>query len=324
MDWKLMNDPANPENKNAGNGGDLVKHTVYLATLRYLLAHKPWSDGLRLRECHAGRGIYGVPVGSRKVLSCLHSNPAAKEHPVLLQTAQRDIMGTMGCWPDALEEPNWYAGSALINAFTLADNHPSLHSVDLYEWEPDTRQILRSVLTAAQPGMRSSWSVLPEEDEGREFDGEVYIEQRISGWAKQDVVLLDPFAMWREKKDQSKRNRYGAIVDGLIRHGADATSLILFWTWGNAFPVARGDLNGTNEPVKNGYHELRSRLHLKEFRFVRVKWCWGLQFAMWVVAPREHLEALRHDIDLHCGLLSNHLERRRCRFKDQRVEVAID
>jgi hypothetical protein len=43
--------------------------------------------------------------------------------------------------------------------------------------------------------MRSSWSVLPEEDEGREFDGEAYIEQRISGWAKQDVVLLDPFAM---------------------------------------------------------------------------------------------------------------------------------
>jgi hypothetical protein len=278
---------------------------------------------LRLRECHAGRGIYRIPVGSERMLSCLHSNPAAE---VLLQSTQRDILDALGCWPYGANPLQWYAGSALINAFTLAGNHPSLHSLDLYEWQPETRKILRSVLTAAQPEMHSSWSALPEEELGQEFDGEAYIERQISQWGKQDVVLLDPFAMWRgkEKHDQSKRNRYGAIVDALINHRDDAPSLILFWTWGNAFLVARGDLNGTNKPVKNGYHELRSRLHLKEFRFLRVKWCWGLQFAMWVVVPKEHLEALRHDIDVQCGLLSNHLERQRCRFKDQRVEVLID
>ncbi len=323
MDWKLMDDPNNPENGNAGNGGDLVKHTVYLATLRYLLTQEPWNSGLRLRECHAGRGIYRIPIGSRKLVSCLHSNPA-KERPGLLQATQGDILSALGCLQDAAEEHIWYAGSALINTFTLANNQPGLHTLDLYEWQPETRQILRSVLTAAQPDTHVSLRVLPEEDDGREFDGEAYIGQRIGEWGKQDVILLDPFAMWREKKDQSKRNRYGAMVDALIRHREDAPSLILFWTWGQNFPVARGDMSGTNKPVKNGYQELQNRLHLKEFHFVRVTWCWGLQFAMWVVAPKEHLAALRNYIDLHCGLLSNHLQRHRCEFKDQRVEVTID
>jgi hypothetical protein len=45
MDWKLMDDAANIENRNAGNGGDLVKHTVYLAVLRSLLRQDPWSKG---------------------------------------------------------------------------------------------------------------------------------------------------------------------------------------------------------------------------------------------------------------------------------------
>jgi hypothetical protein len=36
MDFKPMDDP-DKQNKNAGNGGDLVKHTVYLATLDFLL-----------------------------------------------------------------------------------------------------------------------------------------------------------------------------------------------------------------------------------------------------------------------------------------------
>jgi hypothetical protein len=174
--------------------------------------------------------------------------------------------------------------------------------------------------------MHSSWSVLPEEEQGREFDGEAYIERRISQWGKQDVVLLDPFAMWREKKDQPKRNRYGAMVDALVSRGDDAPSLILFWTWGQNFPVARGDLNGTNKPVKNGYQDLRSRLHRKEFHFVLVKWGWGLQFAMWVIVPGEHLTAVRDDIDMHCGLLSDHLLRCGCakNLSHPQIEVVID
>jgi hypothetical protein len=160
----------------------------------------------------------------------------------------------------------------------------------------------------------------------QEFDGEAHIEQRIREWGKQDVVLLDPFAMWRQEEHQSKRNRYGAMVDALVHHGPDAPSLILFWTWGRAFPIADGDLNGTAKPVKNGYAALRASLHRAGFHFVLVKWRWGLQFAMWILVPAMQLTALRNDIDLHCRLLSDHLIEHGCgqRLSHPTVEVAID
>jgi len=287
VNWRLMDDSANIQNGNAGNGGDLVKHTVYLATLRFLLTQQPWSQGLRLRECHAGRGIYVIPKedARRPLLSCLYSNPTA-DVSILLHDAQRKILSSLDCWPGAAKELEWYAGSALINASTLANNHAALHKLDLYEQQPETRRILRAVLTDMDFPAQFCVTVLPAKDQNEEFDGEACIEQQIGEWQKQDVVLLDPFAMWRQPADQLKRDHYRAIVDGVVRHGDDAPSLILFWTWGRNFPVAEGDLNGTLKHVKNGYQELRARFHDAGFRFVRVKWRWQLQFAMWVVVPR--------------------------------------
>ena len=72
MPWRQLHDPDNPENRNGGNGGDLGKHTVYLAVLDYLLARSPWSAELRVRECHAGRGMYRIPTDARRpLLDCL-------------------------------------------------------------------------------------------------------------------------------------------------------------------------------------------------------------------------------------------------------------
>jgi len=134
-----MDDSANIQNANAGNGGDLVKHTVYLATLRFLLQREPWSQGLCLGECHAGRGMYAIPKQDkrRRLLSCLYSDPT-DEVSILLHDAQRDILTRLGCWPAAVKELEWYAGSALINAYTLANKHPGLHSLDLYESKPES------------------------------------------------------------------------------------------------------------------------------------------------------------------------------------------
>ena len=326
IDWKLMEDLANVENRNAGNGGDLVKHTVYLALLRHLLAQDPWSKALFLRECHAGRGLYEIGEGDprSRLLSCLCSDPSGER--VLLQDAQRTALRALDCWSTGAEAVNWYAGSALINTIALADRQDDSHKLELYEWLPETRQILRCVLAAARPEAHQTWSVLPEEDQVAKFDGEEHIERNIRHWGKQNVVLLDPFAMWRQPADQQRRDHYGAIVDGLVKHGPDAPSLVLFWTWGRAFPVAAGDLDGTATPVRNGYADLRAKLHNAGFRFVLVKWRWGLQFAMWVVVPAGQLTALRDDIDLHCGLLTNHLMRNGCRqsLSQPQIEVAVD
>lgn len=240
-DWKLMDDSANVENRNAGNGGDVVKHTVYLTVLRYLLARDPWRKGLLLRECHAGRGVYRIPDGDSRsrLLSCLYSGLSVAG-PVLLRDAQRSALSALGCWLSGGEGLHWYAGSALINAIELSNIQSSPHKLEVYEWLPETRQILRSVLDAALPESQIV-SVLPGGKQAAEFDGEAYIERNVRNWGRQNVVLLDPFAMWREPADQLKRNRYGAIVEGLVHRGPDAPSLILFWTWGRAFLSADGD-----------------------------------------------------------------------------------
>lgn len=327
MNWKLLDDPFNIQNRNAGNGGDLVKHTVYLATLRFLLAREPWKKGLRLRECHAGRGIYCIPNDDprRQLLSCLYSDPANGD-AILLHNAQRKILAMLAKWPDAGEATKWYAGSALLNAVALAEKYIILHAVDLYERQHETRQVLRMVLANTSLHQQLSLRVLPEPEQEGEFDGEAYIEQRIGKWGKQDLVLLDPFAMWRRRAHLPRRNHYGAIVDGLLSHGTDAPSLILFWTWGNAFPVAEADLSGTARPVRNGYQELSAKFHKAGCHFVVITWRWSLQFAIWVVMPSEHLAALRHEIDIQCRLLSDHLIRHGCgrSLSQPTIRVTID
>jgi hypothetical protein len=163
-----------------------------------------------------------------------------------------------------------------------------------------------------------SVSVLPVEDENEEFDGEAYIEEHIAGWGKQNVILLDPFAMWQKPKDQLKRDRYGVILDRLIHLGADAPPLLLFWVWGQRHHrTARENLNASGEATPNGYQQLRGRLLDAGLHFVCIKWCWNQYFAMWVAVPGEHQTALRKDIDMHCRLLSGHLVR-------PKVEVAIE
>jgi len=225
----------------------------------------------------------------------------------MLVETQRKLLRHLGCWLDSANGAHWYAGSALMNALTLAtESH--IHEVDLYEWQPETRRILRAVVKDMPVESQVGLKILPGEEKDEPFDGEAYIEERVGEWHRQDVILLDPFAMWRQSTDQSKRNRYSAIVDRVLQHGLDAPSLILFWTWGRAFPVAEGDLNDTIERRNNGYQELRAKFHKAEVQIIRVMWRWGLQFAMWVVVPTEHVGSLRDDLELHCRRLSDHLD----------------
>jgi hypothetical protein len=327
INWKQMDDPANPENRHAGNGGDLVKHTVYLALLRHLLSHEPWRNGMILRECHAGRGAYQINNGDSRfgLLNCLYSDPSS-DGLVLLRDAQRRAQSALEVWASEQGSIQWYAGSALINVMALAETEANSHKLELYEWMPETRHVLSSVLAAAQPKAERAYRILAEEEPHQLFDGEAYVEQNIRHWGKQNIVLLDPFAMWRQPRDQHKRDRYGSIIDGLIRHGSQAPSLVLFWTWGQAFLAADGDLDGTAIPVRNGYSDLRARLHIAGFHFVLVKWRWGLQFAMWLVVPAGQLAMLRDDVDFHCQTLSNHLLRHGCRqnLSQPHIEISVD
>ena len=325
MDWKVLDDRENIENKNAGNGGDLVKHTVYLATLQFLLRQPPWHESLRLRECHAGRGIYRIlgEQGRGKGLSALFSKPATGES-ILLHDAQREILARLGCWPDAGATIQWYAGSAAINAFALGNDSQNLHQFDAYEAEPATRHILRTLLMDRRLSLPKQTRVLPLAEHDKFFDGEAYVAENIAGWNTQDVILLDPFAMWRQSSHQAKRTRYKAIINGLIRRNNDAPVCIIFWTWGRHFPIAMGDLMGISKPVRSGYQDLRGVLHTAGLKFILVDWRWNLQFAMWIVVPSAQLVPLHEEISLHCSMLMGHLTGHGYCPTKSKVNVTID
>ena len=308
--WTELQDPGNPENRNAGNGGDLIKHTVYLTVVEHLLNHMPWRERLRVRECHAGRGMYAIPVSDRRrsLLKGLYE-PVAADVGVLLHDRQRASQRLLGVWPANPTCLGWYAGSAVMNAQRLAETRGK-HFIEFYEMSPDTRRILRTVLGVLgrdASGVESR--VLPTAEGGRPFDGEQHIANNIGRWDSRDLVLLDPFAMWRQACHQAQRDLYGRIVDAVIAQGQESPLLALFWTWGRAFPAAEGDLQDTNCRVANGYQDLRARLLQAGRHLISIVWRWELQFAMWVLVPDSQQHALTTALRQRCHEVREHLLR---------------
>jgi hypothetical protein len=323
--WRTLTDIGNLENQNAGNGGDLGKHTVYLTILDYLLDQEPWATRLRVRECHAGRGLYEIPTGDlrRPRLECLYE-PLHGEAEIPLHNVERDSQTALDVWPQQRDAPHWYSGSAIVNAWCMKNACHGNHLLELYELAPKTRAILRAVF--ADPGFqlsRVTVRMLPEPEDGRDFDGELHIEHSIASWASQDLILLDPFAMWRLRRHQCLRDRYRRIFAQLLAL-PEPPQLVLFWTWGRAFQAAVGDIEGTRPPAPNGYQELRQLLHNANRSFIRVSWRWGLQFAMWILVPAAHLQPLEAALQRRCNETRDHLLNNGCRLINPDIGVTVD
>jgi hypothetical protein len=322
---RTLTETRNPQNQNAGNGGDLVKHTVYLTILDYLLHQEPWATELRVRECHAGRGLYEIPAGDvrRPSLKCLY-DPVHGDVEIPLHDIERASQTALNVWPQQRDTLHWYSGSAIVNAWCMANAGCGNHLLELYELAPDTRTVLRAVF--ADPGFQFSRlkvRILPEPEDGCEFDGELQIERSIAGWVSQDLILLDPFAMWRRRRHQCRRDLYRRIFDRLLAL-PEPPPLVLFWTWGRAFKAAVGDIEGARPPVRNGYQELRQLLHTTDRSFIRVSWRWGLQFAMWIVVPAAHLQPLEEALQWRCNEIRDHLLNNGCRLINPDIRVTVD
>ena len=292
------------------------------------MARSPWSSGLRVRECHAGRGMYAIPMNDsrRALLECLY-NPVDVNIGVLLHDAQRASQSALAIWLEHVKELKWYSGSAVLHAWKLGVNSSVQHRLDLYEWAPKTRHILRALFAEIRLQLgQLEVRIFPETEHDQEFDGEAYIESNVSEWDCRDLVLLDPFAMWRKAEDQARRNRYQRILNAIIAREQKSALLVLFWTWGRAFPVAEGDLRGTSQRVRNGYQDLRAQLHLAGRHFVRVSWRWGLQFVMWVLVPHSDLSDLATALKCQCDTLRDHLLHRGCRerLSSPDIDVVVD
>ena len=98
------------QDANSGNAGDLIKHTVFLQPLTTLWQHEPWSSGLHLYECHAGRGIYRPQV-------CIENNKGNVQRllsspNLLLARHQWTVLEQLGIDHAEIAQGSWYAGTA--------------------------------------------------------------------------------------------------------------------------------------------------------------------------------------------------------------------
>ena len=304
-------DRHNRQNKNAGNAGDLVKHTVYLAVIDSLLQADPWRGHLRVRECHAGRGLYPISSGDRRMrwLKVL-CDPVDDDNGCLLHDQQRAAQRALRVWPGDLRGLQWYAGSAVLNTQRLAVAS-GRHRIELYERDPATRRILASALEKLHTDT-------VEVCVSTEPDGERYIADNVGQWESRDLVFLDPFAMWRQDCHQAQRDRYREIMDALVEKAQDSASLALFWTWGQNFRAAEGDLHDTNDVVSGGYQDLRRLLHRSGRHFIRITWRWELQFSMWVLVPKSRQCDVVAAVQRHCRALRDRLQR------DSDIGVTMD
>lgn len=292
MSWRLADDPHNPENRNAGNGGDLVKHCAYATLLDVLLAESPWHDGLHLRECHAGRALYRIPAGDpRRRLA-----KVVFEGGHRLAEAQRRALSIWRLPTDG----SWYAGSAAVNATRLA-HHPGAHRYEGYEWAPDTRAIARQAL---EEGFESSLPLrLPDGPPPlSRFEGESHIAGELAHWSERDVVLLDPFGLWRRRKLAERRRRYARIVDAHVRAQAPPP-LAWFFVWSHE-EAGDSDMNGRSTPVADGYQELLSRLVAADRRPIVLRWRWDLVCAMWLIVPPRIRDRLGAELEANLAELA--------------------
>jgi 23S rRNA A2030 N6-methylase RlmJ len=238
--WTQLRD-RNPENRVAGNRDDWVKHTTFLALLAFLLEREPWASGLWLRECHAGRGVYALPPDDarRADIQRLAQTPLGR--------AQRR------CLAD-LDAPLYAGSAALVSG--LLDRHLGAHHYEAYEWDPQTRRILRSVVGASR--------VLGDTGDDR-FDGETHIAEHVASWGGRDVVLMDPFGIWDRDKHAERRARYERIFARLDEHPSPPVWAVYF-TWRHA--QARAKLPAWIQRPR-----------------VEVTWNFGVPCALWIAPP---------------------------------------
>jgi hypothetical protein len=275
--FRHATDAHNPENRSAGNGGDLVKHSAYLAMLSTLLAQEPWASGMRLHECHGGRGAYRVGAERR----CHELCPSGTASTSLLAVAQRDALAALQL------DRSWYAGSALLAARTLAA-HGHQHTHEVWEWDPETRRILASVL--AHAGVDSTVVDGGSIGNTDRVDGESAIADALPQWGRRDVVWLDPFGLWRRPKLANRRARYRRIFERLAVH-PDPPALAMFFTWSRD-EAAEANTHAAGPPLRDGYAELAGLARARTGFIVR--WNWDISCAMWLLVPSALCGAL-HD-----------------------------
>ena len=267
---------------NAGNGGDIIKHSVYLALLDTLRAEDPWRGELHVVEAHAGKGVYIIPA-KREYARVVKDDRVARASKLCAaqEMAFRCGLGSID-GVEANEQP--YAASAVLHAFALC-KLPKW-SLLLMDADPDVTATARRVFNEPVfdsfcPRPRVQCTKLSSEEE---------LQGRLGGscFGRCHIIHLDPFAFVIGKEHAATRMQYVRLLrtanQCVARKRLAAHSV--FFVWGRRHgSKAKADLDGVGCGVENGYQDLRA--HVGSEQRITVEWCWGQYFAMLLAVPAE-------------------------------------
>lgn len=297
------------QDKNAGNSGDLVKHTVYLAMLNHLSRNgkKP-----HIVEAHGGKGVY---VSSNSHLR--RAREAVRYSTSALGQAQAECFAAppdgLGVVANLAEQEIAYAGSGALHANAVAKGMAS--SLELLDTDAGVRAVADRVF------LEDCFSKVRGDLRTVDPDGpsEPMVLSRLKAGACGPHVLLhlDPFAFVMKPEDATMRGLYGDLIrkcDYRVRE-AGLAALSVFFMWGPNSAAAREDLfeDGYGGGLDDGYQALIGAVRADQR--VVITWCWEWYFSLLCIVPanvRERigsaiaaevkwLKPLMRMIDVHYG-----------------------
>jgi hypothetical protein len=259
------------QDANSGNAGDLIKHSVNLQALATLLHHKPWSDGLHLYECHAGRGIYqpqSSKENNKENVQQLLSSPN-----LLLARHQWTVLEQLGIDHADVPSGKWYAGSACLNATMLSDGR---HDTHFYEQDQEVSKDLECSVHR----LKATASI-------HCCDGEAAIAQICASFDSRSVIILDPFSI-----SGSARKRNYACILKTTACLASAPLLLFFYSWGKTHA---GEALKYRRRVETD-HPIWALRNLISANAIEILWYHERHYLMWVIVPSEIREQIQAEL----------------------------
>lgn len=269
------------QDKNAGNSGDLVKHTAYVAMLDHLASN---GKKAHIVEAHGGKGIY---VSSNPHLR--KARQPAQYSASALGRAQSACFVSppagLGIVADLGYQEVAYAGSGALHAIAAANGVAS--SLELLDSDAGVRAVADRVFS--EDCFSKVRGRLRTTDPNGPSEPMVLSRLEAGGFGPNHVLHLDPFAFVMAPEDARMRTLYMDLIrecDVRVKQ-RDLAAASVFFTWGSNNAAARDDLfeAGFGGDLGDGYQALIAAVHPDQ-RIV-ITWCWELYFALLCIVPAD-------------------------------------
>lgn len=269
------------QNDNAGNAGDLLKHSAYLALLHELISGPTWREGLSIVEAHSGKGIYAATSSNLRDARAL---AGYRKSPLGIAQANAFADPPAGLGPIAGlavgEMP--YAGSAVLHALELSKL--PRRALALMDHDASVRNTVALVFT--EPALAPIAPDLRLLDPGGCSEPTVLLALERGEYSRTHVVHFDPFAFVMAP-NPSTRNTYKRLLGQCDERvgRSQLAAATLFFTWGSNNRAALDDLDGAGYEggLDGGYRDLVERIDPS--RRVVLTWCWEMYFSLVLVVP---------------------------------------